>query len=794
MFPFSPYIPGYPSARLTPLGRYLPPIPQGVVTQWIIDNVTKPSQEASKGWIIDPFGSSPTVVIEAARAGYRVLVAANNPIARFLIEMAANPPTKEELKAALAEMAGMKKGDERIEPHIKSLYLTKCDQCNQEIIADAFLWEKQVEGEPPVLFARHYNCPHCGNSGEFPALKSDVEFAAQFSPTGLHYARALERVAQKNDPYRANAIEALSAYLPRTVYALFTLINKLDSMTLPADKRRLLYALLLSTCDYGSTLWPYTVARARPKQLVMPSRFREHNIWWAMEQSIDLWGISDDEINQPIETYIWPNADIPTGGICLYEGRFKDLADNLSKFPILAIISAIPRPNQPFWTLSALWGGWLWGKESIGPFKNVLKRRRYDWSWHRFALQSTFESISKIIDENIPFLGLVGEAEPGFLTALFSAANNANLVLEGIAMRPESGQVQILLKKNIPSEKTELGASSIPKDQLSFDLTSKEYFQETIANPAREYLRLRGEPSHYLPLHAAITAYLAHKQLLRFSSAAFSKDQSGSSGESNQPSHEELSQIHHMIEQSLSYRNGFLRFGGSEKSIEAGSWWFRTDKTSDDFILLPPLADRVETSLVRFLQNHPFSSIQEIDKSLCYEFPGLLTPSPELIQICLESYGEQDPPESGLWKLRPQDEASKRRVELGEMNLLLKQIARSMGYTIQGQAPLIMVDDQGAIQYIWHIITSGIISNIVLKTMQDAQKSLIILPGGRANLVAYKIQRDVRLRQAVDNGWRFVKYRQLRLLSKSAILSKALLDEQLSADLLTYTPPQLRLL
>lgn len=793
MFPSIPYIPGYQPVRLPPLSRFLPPLPDGVVTQWLKDNLPNQDEDTSASWILDPFGASPNIAIEAARAGYRVLVASNNPIGRFLLEMAANPPTRAELIAILAELASAKKGDERIEPHIKSIYHTTCDQCNQKITADSFIWEKQAEGEHPILIARQYTCKHCGKTGEFPATNSDIELASQFSPTGIHYARALERVANKEDDYRQNAIEALSAYLPRSVYALFTLINKLDSFSLPSNQRRWLNALLLSACDYGSTLWPYPSARGRPRQLFMPSRFREHNIWFALEQAIDTWSKDETQNNQPIAIHVWPDIDIPTGNICVYEGRFKELAENLTQLPLKAIISAIPRPNQPFWTLSALWSGWLWGKEGVGPFKNVLRRRRYDWAWHRVAMQVIFENISKILTPDIPFVGLIGEVEPGFLSALFSAASNANLYLSGIAMRAESGQAQVVFNKSLT---TSMSTTSKNTDfqQLSFSMISKDYSQEVMVKPAFEYLRLRGEPSTYLPLHAAMLSYLSHNQLLQILNARPSIDDSGSMNETSQSSHEELSQINNMLEQALSYRNGFLRFGGSEKSIEVGTWWFREQKMPEGFEVLSPQMDRVEMAIVRFLQNNPACTIQEIDKLICRNFPGLLTPSPELIQICLDSYGEQVPPESGQWYLRKEDEAAKRRLELSEMETLIKQIARSIGCRVEGQMPLIMIDDQGNSLYICHVIASGVISKILLAPNQNPQKSLLILPGSRANLVVYKIHHDPRLKQAVDSGWRFVKYRQLRLLSKSAIISTALLEEQLSKDLLTYNAPQLRLL
>lgn len=791
MLPFIPYIPGCHPVHPHPLNRYLPPMPEGVITQWLEKNEL--SLDNKKGWILDPFGATPNISIEAAQAGYRVLVAANNPIGRFLIEMAAKQPSKSELMAVLAILAGTKKGTERLEPHIKSLYRTTCDQCNREVIANYFLWEKQPERENPELFARQYQCPQCGKKGEFHATTFDTEFASQFSTSGIHYARALERVSQKDDPYRQNAIEAFSAYLPRAVYALFTLINKTDGISISENQRRLLYALLLTTCDLGSTLWSYPSERSRPRQLMMPSRFRENNIWYALEQGVKIWAREENQTFEPIDINFWPDINFQKGGICIYEGRFKDLVDNIHELPVQMIISAIPRPNQPFWTLSALWSGWLWGREGVGPFKHVLRRRRYDWAWHRYAMQSTFESITKIMNPETPFLSIVSEVEPGFLTALFSAARNAELCLSAMAMRTETEQAQLLFHKfsALPTAKIPEYSQNYP---LPLFVNSKEDFQQLLFKPAQEYLRQKGEPSAYLPLHAAILSYLSHNRIEQPLRRNNSKDSADLQTDPGLSSHEELSQMHQMVGQSLSYRNGFLRFGGSEKSLDVGSWWLREHNFPEAFNIHTPQADRVETALVKLLQNSSSLTIQAIDKTLCNEFPGLLTPSPELIQICLESYGEQDPPESGLWKLRAQDSAKKRQIELSEMDTLIRQVASSIGCQVSGQMPLVLADNQGNTQYIFYIIASGIVSNILLEQSQNPKKSLIILPGSRANLVIYKIHHDPRLHQAVEDGWRFLKYRQLRLLSKSAIISTTLLEEQLSKDLLTYNAPQLRLL
>src|SRR5512138_2137234 len=181
-----PYIPGMSPAEPGPLARFTPPLEEGVISRWL------PHHAPTGSWLIDPFGFSPRLVLEAARQGYRVLVAINNPITRFLIETSAEPPSEADFKAALADLAVVKKGDERLAAHLQSLYLTACEKCGQQIQADSFLWRKG-EAAP---YARIYTCPQCGDSGERVATPEDIERAKRIASTdSLHRSRAFERVA-----------------------------------------------------------------------------------------------------------------------------------------------------------------------------------------------------------------------------------------------------------------------------------------------------------------------------------------------------------------------------------------------------------------------------------------------------------------------------------------------------------------------------------------------------------------------------------------------------------------------
>ena len=203
-----------------------------------------------------------------------------------------------------------------IEPHLRELYSTTCAQCEQIVETQAFIWERDAQAPS----GRIYHCPHCDDHGEKIASQYDAKRAAQFSaqsgPRSLHLARALERVAPLNDPDRDYAREAIESYLPRTVYALFTLVNKLD--TLPARQRELASALLLSAFDQSHTLWAYPSARERPRALIVPPRFHEMNVWLALEEALDAWPPrpeDDTHTQTPLTT--WPELPPDGGGICM---------------------------------------------------------------------------------------------------------------------------------------------------------------------------------------------------------------------------------------------------------------------------------------------------------------------------------------------------------------------------------------------------------------------------------------------------------------------------------------------
>jgi hypothetical protein len=722
----------------SPLERYLPPVPQGVATRWLAANVSP------GGLVLDPFGVSPHWAAEAARAGYRVVVAANNPVARFLIEMHANPPSAAELTAALAELGASRRGDERLEQAILALYATECPNCHAQVEANAFIWERDASAPHLKLI----DCKACGIAGEYRTDDADKDRAATYERGGPYLSRALERIAPKGDPDREHAEEALEAYLPRAVYALVTIINRMEALTLPPEQQRLISALILSACDRATKLWAHPSGRMRPKQLSAPAVFREYNLWREMERSIELWAQPHAAV--PLAT--WPEQP-PAGGISIYEGRVREIAAELSKLKIEAAAAVFPRPTQAFWTLCALWAGWLWGREAIGPFALVLRRRRYDWAWHTEALHSGLQAVSEILADKTPLFGFLAENEPGFSTAAFVAANLAGFQIQGVALRREEEQMQATWRSVL------MPALAAPRPAA-----------EAANAAARFVLNGRGQPSHFQYAQVAALDELSKLEQM---------------GGTHAEPGELYTETRENIELGLQMRGGLTHFAEPQQSVEAGAWWLENSANARS-----PLVDRLEIAAVRSLLRQPGQRSEQLDQQLCAVFPGLLTPSPSMLRAVLDSYGEQ---EGGAWRLAEADQPSKRRADLAEMRAALTALGQRLGYSVTHNGPL-RWEREGETIFCFYIIASAVIGDILLKEITPPDKSIIVLPGHRAQLATYKIERDPRLGQAVAVGWRFLKYRYVRRLAANEALSAESFVELLDLDPLTAETLQAPLL
>ena len=731
------YIPGDEPSRAAPLSRYLPVIPEGVAAAFL-ERHFGPVENDGGAWILDPLGASPHLDMEMAAHGHRLLVSVNNPVTRFLLEMGANPPSQVDLRAALAELAAARKGTERLESHLQSLYLTTCTKCQRQVPAEAFVWERG--GEAPV--ARIYHCT-CGDDGEYAVTDADRERAASIAATdGMHRSRALERVAAPGDPDRIHAEEALECYLPRAVYALITIINKLDAIDLNEQRKQALFALVLTACDEASVLWPHPAERPRPRQLTPPPRFLEKNVWMALERGIDLW--AGDRKSTPLTN--WPTPPGDGGGICLFDGPIRNLAPHLKNLSIGAVVTAFPRPNQAFWTLSALWAGWLWGQEAAAPFKAVVRRRRYDWNWHAAALYAAMKNFADRLPLNTPLFAILPEVEPAFLSAVLLATAGAGFELSGLALRTSHDAAQLICHRR----------AFIREEKEVNPIDAGEVLQAM-----RQLLGERGEPVPYLFLHAAALTAMAAQHCLHWQVDA-------------------LAQIHAPIQAALASED-FIHYTESPNP-ESGLWGLT--KWDADGESLP---DRLEVMVVQFLQKNPGCTWKEIEFAINSGFPGLLTPSRGLLHAILASSAVET---AGQWNLRTEDTPAARRADLESAAQSLTLLGKQIGYSLQREEKpwrVVRWLEDGRVIYSFSLLASAMAGRLLRQEKDGAANSVLVLPGGRAGLLTYKLDRDPSLRSLAER-WRIVKFRQLRRLAGMHGLDRDQINKEFSTD--PIEPPE----
>lgn len=706
-----PYVSGSLPGSSLPLGRYLPLLPSGMVSAWLENSHLSPSD-----LLLDPFGTTPALALEAARCGRRVLMVCNNPILSFTLETLASAPRPAEFHAALTELGDTRRGPERLEIHLQSLYATYCPNCMQLIQAQGFLWRR---GEPQP-FARQVDCPHCGLEGEHPVTEADLEKLARLGTSSLHRARAMERIALGPETDRTGVEEALNFYLPRSLYVLFTLINRIEGLPASPERKRLLTAMVISLLDAGSSLWPWPSGRSRPRQLAFPAEFKETNLWLALEKSIPEWC----QPGPPVPVTRWPNLPPETGGVCLFSGRLRSI------FPLPAhgvhlqtAISVLPRPNAAFWTLSALWTGWLWGREASSALKSAFERRRYDWNWHAAALHSTFSTLNQNIPPGFQVFGLLPEMAAGFLAAALTASQSAGFVLESLSLRSESEPGQIWWKTGRP---TAVHPPAAP--------------ETLIRQGIQDFLQECGEPQSYLSIFAA--------GLVCFSRSGFAI--------SNRAAGQELNTIQTLMARIFADRT-FLNHSGGSQNGESGLWWLVHPEETE-----APVSERLEQKLVEMLQRRGPLTFQNLEAEMGLSFPGLLSPPPGLLQITLEACAEPVPAQPDFWRLRAGETDAEQVRLLQHVEETLRDTALRLGFQPAGSQPLSWQNPRGPQSYCFYLTARAELSPILLSPPAvTPHQCILVYPGSRAALVALRLQRDPRLAAAARSGWRFLKIERI---------------------------------
>lgn len=705
--------------------------------------------------VLDPFGQDPYVILELAKAGYRVVVSANNPIAAFVLEVMASAPTAEEISEAVHALAGIKSAEGLLlEDQINAYYQFECPnpECQQldlkpKLQIDYLVWAEDAV-EPELAFG---SCPGCGKQAEYPLTPEILATKEPLPALSVLKARLLELAANPGDPLRELMSEVIAFYPHRSLASLQAMLSRLENPTITPRQRTLLRALILSTADRVNQLWTYPGGRSRPRQLLRPPLFQELNPWHALLASQKAWS----KMEQAVPLREWPALPPQLGGISIFRGRLRELDPPIAPGSVDVVMTSLPRRNQAWWNLSGLWSSWLWGREGNATLRNSLLKQRYDWTWHSTALQKVLVQLGKLLRPDVPVLLQVTELDPMFSMAGMLAAQNAGLSLQQLAGNGEMSVLQTAWRFSRPNRQ--------PNQNVSFT--------QAVKRAGTQFLQRVGEPATYLRLFSAVIVILLSEGLLE-----------GRPGPG-----ETLNELQDEIDKALMDPGVFARFNPGI-SADSGLYWL-----VDASGATQTAADRAERAILNALQNQPLLSMKAALAAVNLTLPGLQAVEMELVQAILESYADPTP-DYKAWSLRTFENTWEREKDLKTIFELIESLANRLRLAREIKTDsIVWLGQDGSPEFSFFPIITTEFSELLIRHQDLPGRKLIVLPGSRANLAAFKLRRDPHLQALKTESWSIVKYRQLRNLSDNPLLTRELFASQIAGDPPEYRSTQLAL-
>jgi hypothetical protein len=398
-------------------------------------------------------------------------------------------------------------------------------------------------------------------------------------------------------------------------------------------------------------------------------------------------------------------------------------------------------------------------------FKPVLRRRRFDWGWHTNALHSTLSHLKDIIPTGKPILGIIGEVESGFITASLLANELAELHLTGFAMRSDVKEAQLHLTPD-------------PDNKSKNRTRTPRINPDIICQAITEFFSQSAEPAKYIQIYTIALLTLSRIHPLEIITGA-------------SPA-EKYTALQQIIEDAIISNKEIYRMKGSEYSIDTGEWWL----TSSENVAELSLSDQIESEIIHYLKGNPGSKLSQIDRYLCERFTGLLTPSHRLIETCVRSYAENGNGVPPRWSLKEQEVRVSRASDILQIVELLITLGWKLGYSPEtiGENQVLWRDRSNQTIYHFFVLATAIITPIIYSDKFVSETGIIVLPGSRASLVAYRSRHDPRLNKMIEKGLRIIKFRHIRRIANERNISIDKFVQMLEIDPLKRNDPQLPLL
>ena len=724
------FVPGVIEEGEGILSRLRRPIPSGVATAYATA-YTDPDER-----VLVPFCQGSAMVREILSAGRQVVALNFDPLLVLVVRTELALPPSRDLDGAVARLGDSLKQGMPLRRYLADLYATSCPACSRPAVADYFVWDRE-QGEP---IAKYLRCPACDFQGRTATDQEDLARLQNLPSRQMHYHYVLERVSP---PGRGGALQTrleylLELYSPRNLYVLAELTRKIEGLFAEGPLHEALKVLLADCLDRCSSLAPLPGSVVRRRGLRRPGRYLERNVWYAFEEAVGRAKASaGEQLSGLAEWLDAGKARIGGSGSYVGQGLVRDLPRMLSPRSVRLILTSPPPLDSAIWSLSYLWCAWVLGVEAAAPLRPLLRQRTPDPAWYARVMAGSMATLADFMrDDGRLVLVLTGQ-RPAMVEALVLAADQARL---GVISLVQCGSdYRLELAPSLP----QLDAISLAKDSAGVALDTR--IRLAVVESATGTIKARGEPVPWPTLHAAVHRELAQRGILGL------VVEGGTGGPSP------LDQVAEQVEAAF-HDPAFVRLAAGESHDEL--WWLAVSEGVGQ-----PLSDRVEMGAHEVLQGALALTEDDYAARVYARFPGVLTPSTELVAACLRSYGSEPAP--GYWQLRPEDLPDARMAERRTIAEHLLALGRRLGYRADKVPPFDAAwFEAGQPRAVFAVRWQAMVGEVLALSHEAAgARPYLVIPGGRAALVSHKLaQNPVWQRMVDDFGWWFVKYRHVRKL------------------------------
>ncbi len=627
------------------------------------------------GIVFDPFAGSGISAMEALRNGRRAIVCDLVPVATEITRLTIKPVNSLQLHEAFKGV------EEKVKTRIEGLYLTKCRNCEREVIFDCAIWRKGACEE-----IRYQSCPHCGNRQEencdLIRFDQDLlqtieqsEIKSWYPTNPLYYPDG--RPFKEKQQYES--VDEL--FTKRNLQALSWLMEAIEEEPKKdlRDFLKIAFSSMVHLCSrmiaisnpsptshhtaFSSTGWTQ-------HSYWYAANFMEQNVWNKFEGSINgHQGLlkakkesneifRDVKIASSLKQFIAGKADV-----FIYNGSCFDLMRKMPEDSVDYIFTDPPYDASiQFGELSYMWVSWL--KMNSGYVKKIIdneiirnEHQHKDFSVYHTLLSSGFQRMFRVLKPR-RFLTVTFH-NPTFKVrnATIRAGVFAGFEFEKIHHQPlgqvsakamlqpfGSAQGDFYLRFNKPK-----AAVSRPEE------IDEVRFENIVVDSTIALLAERAEPTPYTVIINYIDPILAKHGF--FGSLHTGLD------------------INTVLKKHLDKE--FVLLPVKVGKAEGKLWWFR------DTSIVPrlneiPLTERVEQTVLRKLQQLGRVTFTEMWDAVSTEFPNSLTSDSTSIRDALSIYAR--PLSGGYWLLKP--EIQRRVNQHSEILAILATVGKDRGYDI----------------------------------------------------------------------------------------------------------------